>query len=97
MAPLAFLAQKPWIVPIPGTTKLSRLEENIGAASIQLTPEDLGRSTPPRRRSRPCRSQPGHALRAPAALHPEPANRKRRACLMRRNAHGASLVRDREV
>ena len=35
------LAQKPWIVPIPGTTKLHRLEENIGAASIELTPEDL--------------------------------------------------------
>jgi aryl-alcohol dehydrogenase-like predicted oxidoreductase len=35
------LAQKPWIVPIPGTTKLSRLEENIGAVSIQLMPEDL--------------------------------------------------------
>ena len=35
------LAQKPWIVPIPGTTKLDRLEENIGAVSIQLTPEDL--------------------------------------------------------
>jgi len=35
------LAQKPWIVPIPGTTKLDRLEENLGAASIQLTPEDL--------------------------------------------------------
>ena len=35
------LAQKPWIVPIPGTTKLSRLEENIGAVSIQLTPQDL--------------------------------------------------------
>ena len=35
------LAQKPWIVPIPGTTKLSRLEENIGAASVELTPEDL--------------------------------------------------------
>jgi len=35
------LAQKPWIVPIPGTTKLSRLEENLGAASVQLTPEDL--------------------------------------------------------
>ena len=35
------LAQKPWIVPIPGTTKLSRLEENVGAVSIQLTPEDL--------------------------------------------------------
>ncbi len=35
------LAQKPWIVPIPGTTKLHRLEENIGAANIQLSPEDL--------------------------------------------------------
>ncbi len=35
------LAQKPWIVPIPGTTKLNRLEENIGAASIKLTPDDL--------------------------------------------------------
>ena len=35
------LAQKPWIVPIPGTTKLNRLEENIGAAAIQLTPDDL--------------------------------------------------------
>jgi aryl-alcohol dehydrogenase-like predicted oxidoreductase len=35
------LAQKPWIVPIPGTTKLHRLEENIGAASIELTQSDL--------------------------------------------------------
>ena len=35
------LAQKPWIVPIPGTTKLSRLEENIKAVSTQLTAEDL--------------------------------------------------------
>jgi aryl-alcohol dehydrogenase-like predicted oxidoreductase len=35
------LAQKPWMVPIPGTTKLHRLEENIGAAAVQLTPEDL--------------------------------------------------------
>ena len=35
------LAQKPWIVPIPGTTKLSRLEENIGAAAITLSPDDL--------------------------------------------------------
>src|SRR5437867_4090496 len=35
------LAQKPWIVPIPGTTKLHRIEENIGAASIELTAEDL--------------------------------------------------------
>jgi aryl-alcohol dehydrogenase-like predicted oxidoreductase len=35
------LAQKPWIVPIPGTTKLHRLEENIGAVSVQLAPDDL--------------------------------------------------------
>src|ERR1700674_977668 len=35
------LAQKPWIVPIPGTTKLHRLEENIGATAVELTPEDL--------------------------------------------------------
>jgi aryl-alcohol dehydrogenase-like predicted oxidoreductase len=35
------LAQKPWIVPIPGTTKLHRLEENLGAAHIELTPGDL--------------------------------------------------------
>ena len=35
------LAQKPWIVPIPGTTKLHRLEENIGAAAVELTSEDL--------------------------------------------------------
>jgi aryl-alcohol dehydrogenase-like predicted oxidoreductase len=35
------LAQKPWIVPIPGTTKLNRLDENIGAASLQLTPAEL--------------------------------------------------------
>ncbi|HTT62600.1 MAG TPA: aldo/keto reductase [Bryobacteraceae bacterium] len=36
------LAQKPWIVPIPGTTKLARLEENIGAVEVELTPGDLG-------------------------------------------------------
>jgi aryl-alcohol dehydrogenase-like predicted oxidoreductase len=35
------LAQKPWMVPIPGTTKLNRLAENIGAAAIELTPDDL--------------------------------------------------------
>jgi aryl-alcohol dehydrogenase-like predicted oxidoreductase len=35
------LAQKPWIVPIPGTTKLSRLDENIGSVAIQLTSDDL--------------------------------------------------------
>ncbi|MES2877058.1 MAG: aldo/keto reductase [Pseudomonadota bacterium] len=37
------LAQKPWIVPIPGTTKLNRLEENLGAAAIELTGDDLQR------------------------------------------------------
>jgi aryl-alcohol dehydrogenase-like predicted oxidoreductase len=36
------LAQKPWIVPIPGTTKLTRFEENIGAVNVELTPDDLG-------------------------------------------------------
>ena len=36
------LAQKPWIVPIPGTTKLHRLDENIGALVVELTPADLG-------------------------------------------------------
>jgi len=35
------LAQKPWIVPIPGTTKLHRLDENIGAVSVELAPDDL--------------------------------------------------------
>ena len=35
------LAQKPWIVPIPGTTKLSRLDENIGSLAIELTSDDL--------------------------------------------------------
>jgi aryl-alcohol dehydrogenase-like predicted oxidoreductase len=35
------LAQKPWMVPIPGTTKLARLEENLGAVNVQLSPDDL--------------------------------------------------------
>ena len=35
------LAQKPWIVPTPGTRKLERLDENIGAAAVTLTPDDL--------------------------------------------------------
>ena len=35
------LAQKPWIVPIPGTTKLRRLDEDLGALAVELTPEDL--------------------------------------------------------
>jgi aryl-alcohol dehydrogenase-like predicted oxidoreductase len=37
------LAQKPWIAPIPGTTKLARLDENIGATAVRLTPDDLSR------------------------------------------------------
>jgi aryl-alcohol dehydrogenase-like predicted oxidoreductase len=37
------LVQKPWIAPIPGTTKLHRLQENLGAASVELTPDDLHR------------------------------------------------------
>jgi aryl-alcohol dehydrogenase-like predicted oxidoreductase len=41
MALAWLLAQKPWMVPIPGTTKLNRLEENIGAVSVELTPQDL--------------------------------------------------------
>ncbi|MGG6264321.1 aldo/keto reductase [Leptolyngbya sp. AN03gr2] len=41
MALAWLLTQKPWIVPIPGTTKLHRLEENIGAVSVELTPTDL--------------------------------------------------------
>jgi len=35
------LAQKPWVVPIPGTTKLARIEENIAAASLELTPKEM--------------------------------------------------------
>ena len=35
------MVQKPWIVPIPGTRKLERLEENMGAAAIELTPDEL--------------------------------------------------------
>jgi aryl-alcohol dehydrogenase-like predicted oxidoreductase len=34
-------AQKPWIVPMPGTTKVHRLEENLGAVTVELGPEDL--------------------------------------------------------
>ena len=36
------LAQKPWIAPIPGTTKLHRLEENLGAVDVELTADDFG-------------------------------------------------------
>jgi aryl-alcohol dehydrogenase-like predicted oxidoreductase len=37
------LGRKPWIVPIPGTTKLHRLEENIGAVSIRISPQEMAR------------------------------------------------------
>jgi len=40
-SPVWLLAKKPWIVPIPGTTKLHRLEENIGAAEIELTADEV--------------------------------------------------------
>jgi aryl-alcohol dehydrogenase-like predicted oxidoreductase len=36
------LAQRPWIVPIPGTRRVERLEENLAAADVELTPDDLG-------------------------------------------------------
>ena len=39
---LWLLAQKPWIVPIPGTRRVERLDENLGAATIELTADDLG-------------------------------------------------------
>jgi len=41
MALAWLLAQKPWIVPIPGTRKLERLDENLGAAAVKLTSDDL--------------------------------------------------------
>ena len=42
VAPAWLLAQRLWLVPIPGTRKLARLEENIGATAVALTPNDLG-------------------------------------------------------
>ena len=47
------LAQRPYIVPIPGTTKLHRLEENLGAADVALTATTSARSAKPPRTSRP--------------------------------------------
>ena len=52
-------AQKPWIVPIPGTTKLHRLEENLGAADVELTPDDLREIDDARR----CRWASAHGRR----------------------------------
>ncbi len=56
------LAQRSWIVPIPGTTKLSRLEENLGAAALELTPDDL------REIGRAAAQIPVHGARYPEAL-----------------------------
>jgi len=56
------LARKPWIVPIPGTTKLHRLDENIGAAAITLTDEDL------RDIERAASDIPIHGARYPQAM-----------------------------
>jgi len=56
------LAQKPWIVPIPGTAKLHRLEENIGAVAVELTPDDL------RELDAATAKIPVHGDRYPAAL-----------------------------
>ena len=56
------LARKPWIVPIPGTTKLNRLDENIGAAAITLTDEDL------REIERAASDIPIHGARYPDAM-----------------------------
>ena len=59
------LAQKPWIVPIPGTTKLHRLEENIGAAAVELT----------RRRSARDRRAPRSKITVQGARYPESLER----------------------
>jgi len=75
------LVQKPWIVPIPGTTKLARLDENIGAVAVELTSADLreigdaaakiaiqGRGTPKPWREEPVSQRPSwrtHLRRAP--------------------------------
>ena len=61
------LAQRPWIVPIPGTTKLHRLEENLGAAAVELTPADLQAAGP----IDPDRATRIAELNALLASHPE--------------------------
>jgi diketogulonate reductase-like aldo/keto reductase len=62
------LVQKPWIVPIPGTTKLHRLEENLGATNIELTGTTSPRSNAPRPRSRSrARATPSGSKQRPAA------------------------------
>ncbi len=87
------LAQKPWIVPIPGTTKLHRLEENLAAAELALTPRTCTRSTPPWRRSR-CRAAatPSTCSRTWTA---EPASPRRRIFLVQRDPGARGGWRDR--
>jgi aryl-alcohol dehydrogenase-like predicted oxidoreductase len=58
------LAQRPYIVPIPGTTKLHRLEENIGAASVQLTADDLEQIDESASQIKPAGDRYGPALMA---------------------------------
>ena len=62
------LAQKPWIVPIPGTRKLERLEENIGAADVELTADDLAEIDDRRRADR----DPGRPLPRAPGTHDQP-------------------------
>ena len=64
------LAKKPWIVPIPGTTKLSRLEENLGAAQVKLTAEDCDRLKSHPRRSKSRSAIPRGPSEACRALSP---------------------------
>ena len=70
------LAQKPWIVPIPGTTKPHRLEENVGATDIDLTADDLrrhrGRARPDRGAGGPVPAAPAGPGRPLALTHPHP-------------------------
>jgi fermentation-respiration switch protein FrsA (DUF1100 family) len=61
------LAQKPWIVPIPGTTKLHRLEENLGAATVTLAPDDLADIE---REAAPANYDPKRAYPAVVVAHP---------------------------
>ena len=73
------LAQKPWIVPIPGTRKLHRLEENLGAADIELSADDSARSRRPRPRSRSraaATTKPGNGRPTSSRLGRDPAPTK---------------------
>ncbi len=72
------LAQKPWIVPIPGTTKLHRLEENIGAANVQLSAAELRDSTLQPQKSPPTAHGIRKRFKNWSADEPQGANPARR-------------------